>query len=52
MPNAAVFPPDARGIVGLYNSAGEVDLVADVSGYFTDRLSQIRAVLLLGCRGY
>ncbi len=36
VPNRVVVPLGAGGQVSLYNSAGTVDVIADVGGWFTD----------------
>jgi fibronectin type 3 domain-containing protein len=36
VPNRVIVPVGTGGQVGIYNPAGSVDVVVDVSGYFTD----------------
>jgi outer membrane protein assembly factor BamB len=36
VPNRVIVPIDASGKVSVYNAVGAVDVVVDVSGYFTD----------------
>ena len=36
IPNRVFVPVDASGMVDVYNAAGTVDVIVDVTGYFTD----------------